>query len=68
MTYILRALDQNGDEFFYTGRAGEGWVSKDRNAAFTYSLEGSASRFSFLSPTVAFHRLGPSKNWTSAWS
>jgi hypothetical protein len=29
-TYILLGLNANGDEFFYTGRTGSGWVSKDR--------------------------------------
>jgi hypothetical protein len=37
-TFILRALNANGAEFFYTGRAGDGWVSKDAAEAFTYSL------------------------------
>jgi hypothetical protein len=40
-TYILRALDADGNEFFYTGHAGSGWVSPDRNEAFTaYGIEG----------------------------
>jgi hypothetical protein len=58
MTYILRALDQNGEEFFYTGRAGERWVSKDRNAAFTYSLEGSAQcKAMYLNEAIQLHGL-----------
>ncbi len=36
-TYVLRALDDAGNEFFYTGRAGSGWVSPDVIDAFTYT-------------------------------
>ncbi len=35
--FILRALNASGDEFFYTGRAGSGWVSPDRRDAFEFS-------------------------------
>ncbi len=34
--YILRGLDADGNEMFYTGKAGTGWVSVNRNDAFTY--------------------------------
>jgi len=45
MTYILRARDHNGGEFFYTGRAGADWVSADRAEAFGgMSLEGARNR------------------------
>jgi hypothetical protein len=37
--HILRGLNANGDEFFYTGKAGTGWVSKDRKEAFGYRTE-----------------------------
>jgi hypothetical protein len=37
--YILRGINANGDEFFYTGKAGSGWVSKDRKEAFGYWTE-----------------------------
>ncbi len=33
---ILRALDDDGNQFFYTGRAGSAWVSPDSNDAFVY--------------------------------
>ena len=40
-TFVLRGLDTNGGEFFYTGRAGQRWVSPNIDEAFTYtSLEG----------------------------
>jgi hypothetical protein len=39
-TYVLRGLDANGKTAFYTGKAGEGWVSPNRDASFGYvSLE-----------------------------
>jgi len=45
ITYILRALDINGSESFYTGRAGDGWVSVDITNAFTYeSLDGARNQ------------------------
>jgi ribosomal protein S27AE len=35
-SYILRGLDTNGNERFYTGKAGKGWVSDQRGASFGY--------------------------------
>jgi hypothetical protein len=34
---VLRATNAAGTEFFYTGRAGTGWVSVSPNCAFVYS-------------------------------
>lgn len=34
--YILRGLDAEGREFFYTGKAGAGWVSSIRSESFGY--------------------------------
>jgi hypothetical protein len=52
--YILRGLNADGDEFFYTGRAGSGWISKDRNEAFGYWTEqmarGKAMSFNQFCP------------------
>ena len=57
-TYILRGLNANGDEFFYTGRAGSGWVSKDRKEAFGYWTEqmarGKAMSFNQFCPLHGF--------------
>lgn len=41
-TYILRGLDQNGETFYYTGRAGEGWLTRDTREAFTYTSQAMA--------------------------
>lgn len=38
---IVRGVTVVGDVVYYTGRAGEGWVSANRAEAFAgYSLEG----------------------------
>ena len=39
---LVRGLDSNGNQFFYTGRAGEGWVSPDQSDAFKYILPRAA--------------------------
>jgi hypothetical protein len=41
---ILRAVDANGNESFYTGRAGAAWVSADRAQAFVYANLARARR------------------------
>jgi len=40
--YILRGLSELGREWFYTGRAGEKWVSDNRDAAFQYECKATA--------------------------
>lgn len=35
-TYVLRGLNRDGDTFWYTGKAGDGWISQDQALAFTY--------------------------------
>ncbi len=55
--YILRGLDQSGKEFFYTGKAGDAWVSQNKTDAFSYSREGAirkALTFNKLSMAVRF--------------
>ena len=42
-TYLLRALDANGVEGFYTGRAGQGFVGTLADA-WTYEVLASARR------------------------
>lgn len=50
--YILRAVDDNGNVSFYTGRAGDRWLSPDRSDAFAgYNAEGArrkATQFNLL--------------------
>src|SRR6516162_2493201 len=54
----LRGLNSDGDEFFYTGKAGDGWVSEDRSKAFGYWTEerarGRAMTFNQFCPVHGF--------------
>lgn len=39
--FVLRGVDLEGNVSFYTGRAGQGWLSADKAEAFGYeALEG----------------------------
>ena len=50
-SYVLRGLNADGVKFFYTGRAGAGWISSDASEAFVYaSIEGARRR------AVSFNR------------
>ena len=41
--FILRAFDRNGNELFYTGRAGSNWLSPSIHDSFIYdTLEGAS--------------------------
>lgn len=45
MMYFLRGIDHQGSEVYYTGRAGDGWVSTDRRETFYWrSQEGATAR------------------------
>ena len=41
--FILRGLNANGSEVFYTGKAGDGWISEHRGASFGYVSQHIAS-------------------------
>jgi len=46
----------NGDTVFYTGRAGEGWVSANPAEAFMgFSLEGARKRAIYLNRGLQLH-------------
>ena len=53
-TYILRALDKDGNESFYTGRAGSAFVGPEETEAFPFQslavARGRASRFNDSMP------------------
>lgn len=40
--YILRGLNADGKQFFYTGKAGEGWVAPNREASLGYVSQSQA--------------------------
>jgi hypothetical protein len=42
MTYILRALDKEGNVMFYTGKAGMDWLSPYKYEAFEYATKKAA--------------------------
>lgn len=42
MQYIVRGLTADGIAMFYSGRAGDGWLTYDPFAAFTYERRESA--------------------------
>ena len=50
--YYLRALDQNGSESYYTGKAGKNWISINRDDAFLYQSKEAAQR-----KATAFNRM-----------
>lgn len=52
--FIVRGLSTDGGEVFYTGRAGNGWVSNDRNEAFVYTSQDEARR-----KALNFNRMEP---------
>ncbi len=42
--YYLRALDRNGNESFYNGKAGTAWLTTARSQAFQYETLEAAQR------------------------
>ena len=57
-TFILRALDRNGSESYYTGREGREWTSANVYDAFTYrSLECARHKAALLNRAEHLHGL-----------
>jgi hypothetical protein len=44
MNYLIRATTRTNETRYYTGRAGEGWMSADRRAAFIFASKTEAER------------------------
>ena len=56
--YVVRGVDNNGNVVYYTGCAGERWISKNIWDAFSYSLEGArrkATKFNLFTKTHGVH-------------
>lgn len=56
-SFILRAINALGQNVYYTGRAGEAWVSTDRKEAFLYSHGGAMYRAGLHNPYKPLHGL-----------
>lgn len=56
--YILRAIDVIGTVRFYTGKAGEGWLSENPADSFGYETLAGATRKAIL-----FNRQYGSNDW-----
>lgn len=53
---VLRAVDDRGNAKFYTGRAGQDWLSADVREAFRgYSLEGARRKAMTFNAGMALH-------------
>lgn len=54
--YIVRGLRTNGDQVFYTGRAGEYFVHPNADSAFTFtSLDSARFRATNMNKMTALH-------------
>lgn len=53
--YLIRGLKADSAEVWYTGRAGDGWVSGDKREAFAcLTLEGAMSLVASIMETLLF--------------
>lgn len=56
--YILRGLDRAGHQYFYTGKAGDAWVSALPGDAFPYSdLQQARNRATRFNSRESLHGL-----------
>ena len=56
--FTLRAIDIDGNEFFYTGKAGQEWVSPKLSEAFAgYSKEGAERKAALFNRMTGIHGL-----------
>ncbi len=53
--FALKGTKWNGQAVYYTGRAGEGWVDKDKAQAFPYSAARAEARCLQFNSTSAMH-------------
>lgn len=52
-TAIVKVFTAGNNVLYYTGRAGQGWVSEDAAEAFEYSPEGASRKVKELSKMYA---------------
>lgn len=53
--FVLKGTRWNGQLVYYTGRAGEGWVDKDKAQAFPYSEQLAKVKCVQFNKTNAMH-------------
>ena len=57
-SHVILAIDATGREFFYTGRAGDFWMSENAADAFRYnSLEAARRKAMIFNRATALHGL-----------
>jgi thiamine monophosphate kinase len=57
MAYVLEATAQNGEFVYYTGRAGQGWVSSEVRESFPMSAELAERRVREFNSRTCLHGL-----------
>ena len=56
--YMVRGLTELGKEMFYTGKAGDKWVTTDKAQAFTYhSVDEARMKARMFNRTTELHGL-----------
>lgn len=58
MAYVLRALDKEGNTYFYSGKAGMDWLTHFSNEAFAYfeieAATNKAKNFNKMEPVHGY--------------
>lgn len=52
---VVRGVTKSGSVVFYTGKAGEAWVSTDMSDAFPYSESGARAKASMFNRMTEIH-------------
>lgn len=56
--FAIRMVDNDGLEWFYTGRAGKNWLSRDKHDAHIYeTIEAARSRATKFNAYTTIHGL-----------
>lgn len=52
---IIRGVTANGSVVYYTGRAGDGWISPEKSEAFQYALPHARQRAVQFNRNTSLH-------------
>jgi hypothetical protein len=55
MTYVLRALDKEGNQMFYTGKTGMDWLSFYQYEAFKFGKEAALRKATLFNKMERMH-------------